>query len=588
MTILLFLLITYILLSLSLYKVFEKAGVDPKKALIPGINFVEWAKLIGRPAWWPALLLLPIVNIFIYAGMCVDMVRSFKKYSFWDSALAVIYAPLSFFRIGKSADPYDGPTLTKERAYATQMAEAVANEDMYTYNQLKVKNPYEKSQIREWAEAIVFAVFAAAFIRMFLIEAYVIPTSSMEGSLNVGDYLFVSKAHYGIRTPKTIAMIPLLHNRLPFGNMESYIETPSLPFKRLPALETVDRNDPVVFNYPEGDSVYVIPGRTWSVYDYRRNSIPQSVAARIKAGREPLVTRPIDKMDHYIKRCIGIAGDSLEIRNRVVFINGKPGKVPTNVQYRYLVKHKGPINDKQFSDWNISAEDQRFHNDKGDNYRMLVLNEEQKTKIQALDSSIEIIPNVMYWVTVPEGYDNTRMKEWGIDEGNVRSANSVKRLLLTLTEEQVTALSSSDTSMVVERYEEGDRLFPHDPVKNKGWNVDNYGPIWIPKKGATITITPNNLPAYHRVISVYEGNKVEVRNGRIFINGEQTSTYTFKMNYYWMMGDNRHNSEDSRVWGYVPENHIVGKPLFIWFSTKNASMRDGINWERIFTSADKQ
>ena len=589
MAILLFIIISYILLSLSLYKVFEKAGVDPKKALIPGLNFIEWCKLIGRPTWWAALLLIPIVNIFIYAGMCVDMVRSFKKYSFWDSALAVIYAPLSFFGLGRKEDnQYDGPTLIKEREYANQMAQAAEDNDMHLYNKLRMKNPYQKNQVREWAEAIVFAVFAAAFIRMFLIEAYVIPTSSMEGSLNVGDYLFVSKAHYGIRTPKTIAMIPLLHNRLPFFNGESYLEKPNLPFKRLPAIESIDRNDPVVFNYPEGDSVYVIPGRTWSIYDYRRNSIPQATAARITAGREPLVTRPIDKMDHYIKRCIAIPGDSLQIKDRVVYINGQPGKVPSNVQFRYLVKFKGAINDKKFDEWGISVEDQRFYNDSGETHRMLVMNEDQKEKVKAMDPSIEILPNDMYWVSTPEGYDNNQMQTLGIDNANIRSANSVNRILFTLTTEQASNLANSDTAIVVEPYEEGARLFPHDPVMTKGWTVDNFGPIWVPKKGETITITPNNIAPYKRVISVYEGNDLEIKNGRIHINGKQTTQYTFKMNYYWMQGDNRHNSEDSRVWGFVPENHIVGKPLFIWFSTKNANMRDGINWDRIFTSADKQ
>jgi len=589
MAILLFFIISYILLSLSLYKVFEKAGVDPKKALIPGVNFVEWCKLIGRPSWWAALLLIPIVNIFIYAGMCIDMVRSFKKYSFLDSALAVLYAPLAFFGIGKKENlPYDGPTIVKERDYADQLAVAAENKDTFTYNKLREKNPYQKGQIREWTEAIVFAVFAAAFIRMFLIEAYVIPTSSMEGSLNVGDYLFVSKAHYGIRTPKTIAMVPLLHNRMPFGAAESYLEKPSLDFHRLPAIESVDRNDPVVFNYPEGDSVYVTPGRTWSIYDFRRNAIPQATAQRIKAGGEPLVTRPIDKMDHYIKRCIAVGGDTLQIKNRQVYLNGALAKTPTHVQFRYLVKHKGPLNEKKFADWGISVEDQRYYNDKGETYKMLVLNEDQKQKIQSMDASIEIVANNMYWVNIPEGYDPSRMKAFGVDEANIRTANGPNRLLLTLTEDQIGSLKSSDSSIVVEMYDESDRLFPHDLNINKGWNVDNFGPIWIPKKGATITITPNNLATYHRVISVYEGNQVEVKSGRIYINGEQATQYTFKMNYYWMMGDNRHNSEDSRVWGFVPENHVVGKPLFIWFSTKNARMSDGINWDRIFTSADKQ
>ena len=194
----------------------------------------------------------------------------------------------------------------------------------------------------------------------------------------------------------------------------------------------------------------------------------------------------------------------------------------------------------------------------------------------------------MYWVNTPEGYNNAQLQSLGIDNANIRSVNGPNRLLLTLTKEQATNLASRDSALVVEAYEEGERLFPHDPQMTKGWTVDNFGPIWIPKKGETITVTANNLAPYKRIISVYEGNDLEVKSGRVYINGEQATQYTFKMNYYWMMGDNRHNSEDSRVWGFVPHSHVVGKPLFIWFSTNNGNAANGINWDRIFSSADKQ
>lgn len=447
MGILIFILISYILLSLSLRKVFEKAGVSPTKALIPGVNFMEWANLIGRPKWWAFLLLVPIVNIFIYAGMCVDLVRSFKKYDFVDSALAVIYAPLSFFKLGNNKDDkYDGPTLEKEAAYQAEMEAAHKADDRLKLKRLMAKNPYQKNAVREWAEAIVFAVFAAAFIRMFLIEAYVIPTSSMEGSLLVGDYLFVSKAHYGIRTPETIAMIPLLHNRIPSLDTESYLEKPSISSVRLPAIETIDKNDPVVFNYPEGDSVYVTPGRTWSVYDKRRKSIPPNTIAAIDKGRYDLVTRPIDKMDHYIKRCVATAGDSLQIIDRQLYINGQPAKNPTNVQFRYLVKHKGPLSERNFDDWGISPEDRLYYNDGSnpvsDTHKMLVLSEEQKEKIKAMDPSIEIIPNDMYWVELPEGVDRSILRVYGVDEGNVRYGNG-NRFMMTLKKAQVDSLKGN-------------------------------------------------------------------------------------------------------------------------------------------------
>ncbi len=590
MSILIFILISYVLLSFALRKVFTKAGVDANKALIPGVNFTEWCTIIGRPKWWALLLLIPIVNIFIYAGMCVDMVRSFKKYDFKDSALAVLYAPLSFFLIGKEpGDKYDGPTLEKEAAYQASIEEAYKADDRLQLKRLMAKNPYQKSAVREWTEAIFFAVFAAAFIRMFLIEAYVIPTSSMEGSLLVGDYLFVSKAHYGIRTPETIAMIPLLHNRLPIMDAESYLETPSISPVRLPAIETIDKNDPVVFNYPEGDSVYVIPGRTWSIYDKRRNAIPNQTAAAIDRGRYELVTRPIDKMDHYIKRCVATPGDSLQIIDRQLYINGKAAKNPTNVQFRYLVKHKGPLSERNFSDWGISPEDQLYYNDgtnpASETHKMLVLSEAQKEKIKTMDPSIEIIPNDMYWVNLPAGMDRAILQTWGVDEGNLRFGNG-SRLMYTLKKEQADSLRANGIS-VAYNYETA-RLFPHDPDNFKNNSVDNYGPLYVPKKGATVIITPETIAPYRRIISVYEKNDLRIANGRVYINDEETTQYTFQQDYYWMMGDNRHNSEDSRVWGFVPHSHVVGKPLFIWFSTKEGSAAKGINWNRIFSSADKQ
>ncbi len=526
---LLFLIIGYILLSISLYFLFPKAGVAGWKGLVPGLNFVEWCKIIGRKGAHAAWLLFPIVNIFVYAGMAIDMVRSFRHYSFWDSVLAVLFAPFYFFYLAfKAEETYDGPTLIKEQEYKAQIEEAKANNETRKLRKLQQNNPYHKNQTREWAEAVIFAVFAAAFIRMFLIEAYVIPTSSMEGSLLVGDFLFVSKAHYGIRTPQTVAMLPLLHNRAPVINSESYLEKPSLPYYRLPALEGIDRNDPIVFNYPEGDSVYIFPNRTWSIHDYRRGAIPPTQARIIKAGNKELVTRPMDKKDHYIKRVIAVGGDSLQIIDRQVYINGKPADNPKHLQYMYMVTFPSAgVNTTQFSDWGISRED--LIAQQGNTSYVMVLSDEQKEKIQSLDASITIEP---------------------MDMGRL------------------------DTNP--------NKLFPHDPENFPGWTVDNYGPIYVPEAGATVKVSPENISLYRRAIETYENNDLEVRNGKIFINGEETDEYTFKMDYYWAMGDNRHNSEDSRVWGFVPADHIVGKPVIIWFSTKEGSLANGINWSRLF------
>jgi signal peptidase I len=518
------LLIAYLILSASLYFLFPKAGEPGWKGLVPGYNFGVWARLTGRKPWYALWLLFPIVNFFIYAYLCIDMVRSFKKYSFWHSAAAVLFSPLFFLYLAFSKDEkYDGPSLTKEREYHNQLEEARKSENTRQLKKLEAANPYKKSTTREWAEAIIFAVFAAAFIRMFLIEAYVIPTSSMEGSLMVGDFLFVSKAHYGIRTPQTVAMIPLLHNRIPRINRESYLTKPSLSYYRLPALETIDRNDPVVFNYPEGDSVYVVPGRTFSVYDVRRN--PEMLGNLPR--QYPLTLRPVDKKDHYIKRCVAIAGDTLQIIDRQLLINGQPAKNPEHIQFTYQVLIPGTLNTSRFEEWGISQEDIRGRNPGA---MFLVLSEDQKQKVQSLDPGIQIIP---------------------VDMSQNNAGN----------------------------------LFPYDPAHFSGWTVDNFGPLYVPKAGATVRISPENIAPYRRIIETYEGNTLEIANGQIKINGEVADTYTFRQNYYWMMGDNRHNSEDSRVWGFVPEDHVVGKPLFIWLSLKEGNLGKGFNWKRMFRSA---
>ena len=242
-------LLAYAVLSISLVPVFKKAGKDPWRALVPIHNLEIWCRLVGRSPLHAAWLLLPIVNIFIYAGLAIDLARSFGKHTFWQSVLAVLLAPFYFAYLGLSQkEKYWAPVLEKEREFRKQLEEAAAAGNERAIAKLQQDNPFKKGPLREWAEAIIFAVFAAAFIRMFLIEAYVIPTPSMEDSLLVGDFLFVSKAHYGIRMPQTVAMIPLLHNRIPLFNRESYLSKPQLAYNRLKPLEQIDRNDPIVFN----------------------------------------------------------------------------------------------------------------------------------------------------------------------------------------------------------------------------------------------------------------------------------------------------------------------------------------------------
>ncbi len=528
MSILLFLIAFHILVFVSLYFLFPKAGVDGWKGLVPGLNYMEWCKIIGKPKLHALWLLFPIVNIFIYAAMAVDMVRSFGRDSFLNSFLAVVATPYIFFKIAQSdEEQYQGPILEKERAYHQEIKDAKAAGNDRQVNKLLTNNPFKKTIGREWAESIIFAVFAAAFIRMFLIEAYVIPTPSMEGSLLVGDYLFVSKAHYGIRTPQTIAMIPLLHNTVPVIGGESYLENPKLPYYRLPALETIDLNDPIVFNWPVGDSIYLSPSRSFAASQVKQ-TYGSLNSNKLPAWARPdkLITRPLDKKDHYIKRCLGTPGDSLQIIDRQVYINGKAIDNPEKMQFLY---------------------------------------------------------NVTFPSAVPV---DRLMSKYKLDESSV-AQNLGNAYALFLDDKQKAELDNENgvTITHIDRPEKGAAIFPNDPKNFNDWTIDNFGPIWIPKKGETVVITPKNIALYERIINVYENNDLEIKAPHIYINGQKAKEYTFKQDYYWAMGDNRHNSEDSRAWGFVPHDHIVGKPLFIWMSSKNGRLFSGIRFNRIFKSA---
>jgi signal peptidase I len=571
--------------------IFRKAGETPIKGLIPVQNALSWCELVGRPKWHVLMLFIPIVNFFYYAGMSIDMVRSFGKYQFLHSVLAVIATPFYFFYLGNhKEEKYLGKSRELEREYAAKLQEARENNRTRQLEKLQRNNPYKKSQLREWSEAIIFAVFAAAFIRMFLIEAYKIPTSSMEGSLLVGDFLFVSKMHYGIRTPMTVAMFPLLHNTIPGLGSESYLSKPSLPYYRLPPLETIDRNECIVFNYPEGDSVYVTPFRNFSVHDLKRNpDLRRDRQLRQYFSDSNLRIRPIDKRDHYIKRCIAVAGDTLEIRDRDIYINGQIAEQPSQRQFQYLVKFKTPLNTGKLEEMGITQEDQgsaNSNNGSGPNHMLLILTEEQKQRLLEMDPDITIIPNDLYEIRVRQGTDPSTITSWGISNAHIRGMMD-RTILMTLTEKQIGKIQQADSTVVVRPFNRSEQLFPHDPKNFGEWNTDNYGPIYIPQAGTTVRLSPQNIALYRRLINVYEDNDLREENGKFFINGEETNTYTFKQNYYWAMGDNRHNSEDSRFWGFVPEDHMVGKPLFIWMSAKNGNLFEGIRWSRLFSSANK-
>ena len=392
----------------------------------------------------------------------------------------------------------------------------------------KKKNPPEGKQTKvvEWVDALIFAVIAATFIKLFFIEAYTIPTSSMEKSMMVGDYLFVSKTAYGPKMPNTPISFPFVHNTMPLlGNTQSYSTFIHYPYRRIAGTGKVKNDDVVVFNFPEGDTVSVNLQESSSYYELIRLYGRERVWSDKRTFGD-ILTRPVDKRENYIKRCICIPGDSLKIIKGEVYINGKPQKVIPGLQYKYMITTNGT--------------------------------EINKSLLEKLD----------------------------ISRSEIEGSGS--RFILSLTSEQAGKLDGLKFIQAKERFifpaEKSDpALFPHD--SNYAWNLDNFGPVYIPKKGVTINLSIANLPLYKRIIEVYEENKLQIKDEKIFINGVPVSTYTFKMDYYWMMGDNRYNSADSRYWGFVPEDHIVGKASFVWLSLdKNKSFLSKIRWNRFFMS----
>lgn len=411
--------------------------------------------------------------------------------------------------------------------------------------------------VMSWVDALVFALVAVYFINLFVFQNYVIPSSSLEKSLLTGDYLFVSKVSYGPRIPQTPLTMPLTQHTLPVINTKSYLEFPHWDYRRVKGLGAVKLNDIVVFNYPAGDTICTeLPYQTEyynMVYGFGQQIYAQNNGGEINLntlnrqqqhdyfqqvyalGRQYIASnpvefgdidsRPTDRRENYVKRCVGLPGQTLQIKNRIVYLDGKPNKEPENVQYTYYVKLKNEIPESLIEELGISMEDLASLQRNG--FMPLT-----KKAVHTLAARKDIVESIRI---------------------------------------------NTDATV-------GD-LYPQNAVT--GWTRDNYGPIWIPAKGKSIQIDMNNIAIYERPIRVYEGNQLEVKNNQIYINGRLAHRYTFKLDYYWMMGDNRHNSADSRYWGFVPEDHIVGKPIFIWWSSDpDRKGFKGIRWNRLFRLVD--
>ena len=485
-----FFLIIQVLHGLATWKLYIKAGRQAWEAFIPVYNGVILMKIINRPWWWVILLFLPIVNLIMLPVVWVETARSFGKNSTLDTVLAVV--SLGFYNFYLN--------------YIDKDIQYIEDRDLQP-----------KSSSGEWTSSILFAIVAATIVHTYFMQPFTIPSSSLEKSLLVGDFLFVSKFHYGARVPMTTVGAPMVHDTIPALNKKSYVfdddfearktswkNKLQLPYLRFPGFETIDRNEIVVFNQP-ADTL-----KNMNEFKPDRNYY-----------------KPIDKKTNLVKRCVGVAGDSLEVRNGYVYINGKKNELPdrAHLQFSYLVQPKTNQFNPRFVKERYDITDGFGIMNAQNTYYFSAISDEALSNFKDHPNVGSITPN---------------KQEKGLRDPNI---------------------------------------FPHDP--NYNWNIDFFGPLYIPEEGKTIDINLEVLPLYKRVITEYEGNTLQVKGNQILINGEIASNYTFKQNYYWMMGDNRHNSIDARRWGFVPFDHVIGKPVFIWMSW------DGLKnprWERFFTT----
>lgn len=472
-----------ILNGLFFWKGYVKAGYKAWQAFVPIYNNVIFLKIIERPWWWVFLIYLPVIGNIMAIVMIYEWLHVFgyRKKRF------TLFAVLTF---GLYA------------AYVTYLTST---------KYLGKDNDAIRKNVSSWISATLFAVVAASAIHTYFMQPYMIPTSSLEKTLLVGDFLFVSKFHYGVRVPMTPVSLPMVHDSIPIIGTKSYLKFPQLPYLRLPAFQNIERNDITVFNWP-ADTVRFF---------------------RDKSNIH--VDKPIDKKSNYVKRTVAIPGDEVQIIDGNVYINGKIDELPVRakLQYAYMVKTKPQIG--------------------------LLTPQFMYQQFGVTDYFAQVEKGVYVFSSLTDEVASTLRKNPGIE---------------------------SVTKRIEEKGTYNPAVFPHSP--NFSWNEDQWGPVKMPKEGETIDLTIENVPLYKRIIETYENNTLELKDNAIFINGKKAATYTFKQDYYWMMGDNRHNSEDSRFWGFVPKDHVLGKPVLIWMSIdKNASeILNKVRWNRLFTTVN--
>ena len=524
-----FFIIIQFIHGIGSWKLYKLCGYKSYLAFIPIYNAIILMKIINRPWWWVILLFIPIINLLIIPVIWVETIRSFGKNKFIDTFLVLISLGFYIYSINYSNN-----------------LDYVVNRDI---------NP--KTGIGEWISSIIFAVILATIVHTYFIQPYIIPTGSLEKSLLVGDFLFVSKFHYGARVPQTAVSFPMVHDTIIGTGIRSYLKKPQIPYLRIPGFQKIKRNEIVTFSWP-ADTV-----RQFFV-------------------KEKGVKKPIDKKSNYVKRCVAIPSDTLEIKNGIIFINGKKSIMPYRAKpiFNYSVYNQNGISTSKLSSSGIKIQ-RKF---RVKDITQQKLNQMRPYILRLMDNN----PNNFTIITDFKGIPYDVRSSGRI----VMTEITEKEMDVFLTEQEAEILKKSRlVDSITRNFNKiksyNTQFFPNDIRFN--WNEDNFGPIIIPKKGEKIKLNSINLPIYKKLIRDYEKNSLDLKNGSIFINNIKTEHYIFKQNYYWMMGDNRYKSEDSRSWGFVPEDHIVGKPVFIWMSIEG--INDGfknwkIRWNRVFTTVN--
>jgi signal peptidase I len=539
----------YLLLSVGFAGMFKKAGKETWKAFVPVMNLMVIVDLIGRPRMWMIWFFIPVINLIFGITLSLDLVRSFGKQKFHSHFLAVVVPFLYFIWVGwNGKDKYLGKWHLDGKIPVDQRGKGW--EKAWNMQGAAVQGKVAR-EARDWADAILFAGTAAIIIRTFLIEAFMIPTTSMEGTLKAGDFLFVSKFHYGVRMPMIPLSIPFVHNTFPFtDNVRSYIGAVTLPYARTPGLRPIERNDIVVFNYAGDDEYPDVP---------TLGAIPEA-----------------SMKQNYIKRCVAIPGDVLEIKKQQVYINGEKGWSAPGVQHEYYVWDPNgrigeaslvemgfrltptddnrnvfmPGDERLFSGSNFSPVVKRKGEAEMRKISMVVhMSKEKEAEMRAAFPDVKFVMDSCFLVDAQDSiaYKNNVIQSHQYATQNPELRGEVLKGLF---------------------YPKANGKFM--------WTLDNFGPLKLPKAGDKIPLNEDNYILYERVMRAYEHHEVKAEGGKFFIDGKEATEYTFEQDYYFMMGDNRDQSLDSRYWGFVPEDHIVGRPLMV--------LVNFYEWKRWFTT----